>query len=88
MQISLCFLHNSLTPSKNYFEHAVVKYQVLTAVNMGESYLSKLGEETRITEDDIPGARLVKSVDDSHCAELKRWLLCEGQGAKKLGKMS
>ena len=28
----VCFLHNSLNPSKNYFQHAVAKYQVLTAV--------------------------------------------------------
>ena len=32
-QISRCVLHNSSSnPSKNYFQHAVVKYLVLTAV--------------------------------------------------------
>ena len=28
----VCFLHNSSNPNKNYFQDAVVKYQILTAV--------------------------------------------------------
>ena len=45
---------------------------------MEESDLSRPREEIRVTEDDIPGAKLVKNVEDCNCTELRRWLLCRG----------
>ena len=45
---------------------------------MEERHLSKLGEETKTTEDDIPGTELVQNVEDWICTELRRCLLCRG----------
>ena len=44
----------------------------------------QLGEEIRVTENDIPRAKLAKSIEDCNCAQLRRWLLC--RGAKTTGK--
>lgn len=38
-----------------------------------------------LTEEDIPGAKLQKAVNECSCAILKRWLLC--RGAKTTGKL-
>ena len=36
IQISRIVLHNSSNPNKNYFQHAIAKNQVLTAVPLKE----------------------------------------------------
>lgn len=39
-----------------------------------------------LEEDDIPGAKLLKPVEQCGCAVLRRWLLC--RGAKTSGKLA
>ena len=39
-----------------------------------------------LTEDDIPGAKLPKNVEECSLSVLKRWLLC--RGAKTTGKLA
>ena len=51
---------------------------------MEEASASKFGGEIRVTENDIPGSKLVKNVEYCNCTELRRWLLCKG--AKTTGK--
>ena len=39
-----------------------------------------------IDENDIPGAKLQKPIEECTCAVLRRWLLC--RGAKTSGKLA
>ena len=41
---------------------------------MEESDLSRLREEIRVTEDNIPGAKIVKKVEDCNFTESRPWL--------------
>ena len=53
-------------------------------LHMEKSDSLRLKDEIRVTEDDIPGARLVKNVEDCNCTKLRHLLLC--RGAETTGK--
>ena len=53
--------------------------------NEGELHC-KANTKIKLTEDDIPGAKLTKSVEECGCVVLRRWLLCKG--AKTSGKLA
>ena len=47
---------------------------------------NKLNSSLLLKEDDIPGAKLLKPIEQCSCAVLRRWLLC--RVAKTSGKLA
>jgi len=65
-------------------------YRGRSETNMADIVVEEVvtSKETEIilTEDDIPGAKLNKHVEECSCSVLRRWLLC--RGAKTSGKLA